>query len=199
MIKSLLFHNLPFFHKATIKETDHPSINGRSTAMKLFMKLLPLVVLVGLFAFVSANAQQKNHKVTITHNWQDNIRDGRDRDGWDRDGWDRDGRDRDGRDRDGRDRDGRDHNCNDNGGGSTFIAITINIINNGGSGTVSGPTSVQSGATANYDIVPDVATFSSFVLVIDGVPVYGDNVPYSFTLSNVTAPHTIEVTFSSLL
>jgi hypothetical protein len=82
---------------------------------------------------------------------------------------------------------------------SNNFSVTITIINNGGSGTVDGPTLVASGASATYYIVPDAASFSSFVLVVDGVPVYGDNVPYFFTLVNVTAPRTIEVTFSSLL
>ena len=174
--------------------------------MKLFMKLFSLFVLMGLFVSVPANAQHRENKASMHFqqgNNHDGDRDGRGHQDRDRDGRDHHDGDRDGKDHDGRDHDGKDHDCGNgggNGGGSNNIAITVTITTDGvGSGTVSGPASVPSGKDATYIIVPDVASSSAFVLLVDGVPVYSDNTSYSFTLVNVTAPHTIEVFFSSLI
>jgi hypothetical protein len=72
----------------------------------------------------------------------------------------------------------------------------ITVVNyNPDLGTIVGPSSVPSGGTATYDITPNAG--NSFTLFVDGNVVASDFVPFTLTLTNVTAPHLIEVTFTA--
>ncbi|HEY6950980.1 MAG TPA: hypothetical protein VI758_01165 [Bacteroidota bacterium] len=75
--------------------------------------------------------------------------------------------------------------------------FTITIVNDNPSlGTISGPMTVASGDSAVYTIVPNDGY--NFTLLVDGTGVYSDNVAATYTLLDVTAPHTVEVTFYTL-
>jgi hypothetical protein len=87
----------------------------------------------------------------------------------------------------------RKDNC---GGKDDVSAIVITVVNfNPDLGTITGPTSVASGASAAYDITPNLNV--TFALVVDGVFVWSSNEPFTYDLLNVTAPHVIEVYFNS--
>jgi hypothetical protein len=93
--------------------------------------------------------------------------------------------------------DGNEHHGdrNDNCGGKDDVtAIVITVVNyNLDLGSIVGPTSVASGASATYDITPNLN--ATFLLVVDGVFVASTNSPYTYTIPSVTSTHVIEVFF----
>lgn len=135
--------------------------------MKKFIKLFSLLVVVSVLAYVSMNAQDNKEKVALIHNGHVIVVAPEAVPA---------------------------HLAHGDTYANESNTFTITIVNdNPGLGTITGPTSVPSGGSAIYSIVPNDGY--TFILILDGVGVSSNNVADTYTLLNVTAPHTLEVQF----
>lgn len=86
--------------------------------------------------------------------------------------------------------------CGGGGGGATATTLTITAsAGTGGTISPSGATAVDSGASKAFTITPDAGYIVASVTV-DGT---SQGIPASYTFTNVTANHTIAVTFTQIV
>ena len=132
--------------------------------MKLFGKLLSLLVVLCIFGYVSSNAGDKKDKVALVHNGHiivvapEAV---------------------------------PAHLAHGDVLVTNDIPITINY--DPSLGSVDGPTSVPSGESASWLIIPNVGV--SFLLTVDGNFETFTSEPYTLTLMDVTSPVIIDVFF----